>query len=171
MRERIKQLLEYFRVNQTEFAKRINVSKASVSHIMSLNGRGGEFKEENIDKIVQAFPGVNKEWLLTGTGPMIDPEKATHTQQQIDFSDALERRNYPHEEKSPIIDGVNDSEAVDTSVTDKRTEPSVVNHSKAEKVVRNNRGNNNTEKKQVSRIVIFYNDGSFCEYSPDYSNF
>ena len=62
MQERFKQLLEEKNLTATRFAAMIKVNASAMSHI--LNGRSKPGFDV-LDKIAQAFPDVNLNWLIS----------------------------------------------------------------------------------------------------------
>ena len=84
IQNRIKQIREYFRLFQEQFAQRINRSYALISLIET--GRK-KVSEETAERICSEF-SVNKEWLLNGEGDMtasdpIDRENMKYRIRQI----------------------------------------------------------------------------------------
>lgn len=185
MRERIIQLLRHYNITQTTFAEKIGISKGAVSHVLSQSdkSRKGDFKPETIERIALAFPDLNKNWLVTGEGEMIDSSKSVGPQQpQLDFTGALERRNTSVNNRSvasPVvpsndIDAMieNDTENNKTEMAPKRSlsnqAKSPDNNEDSSKEILNYLSDS---KKKVSRIVIFYSDGSFNQYTPNNDNY
>ena len=62
---------KYFR-NQQDFVERIGSDKTTVSQI--LNGKK-EISKQFVCKLIDGFPILNKEWLLSGEGEMLKDEK------------------------------------------------------------------------------------------------
>lgn len=69
MQERFKQLLEKKNLTATRFAAVIKVNASAMSHI--LNGRSKPGFDV-LDKIAQAFPDINLNWLISGKGSMFN---------------------------------------------------------------------------------------------------
>ena len=67
-RERIEELLHHFRMDQREFARVCGFDHTIVSNIKS--GKTGISKRV-FDKIITAFPSINKSWLSEGEGKML----------------------------------------------------------------------------------------------------
>ena len=68
-RERIQKLMHKEGITQNEFAKRIGRQQSNVSHILTgIRGIPRSFYKEIID----AFPGLNRDWLMFGEGNMFD---------------------------------------------------------------------------------------------------
>ncbi|HHU25432.1 MAG TPA: helix-turn-helix transcriptional regulator [Bacteroidales bacterium] len=74
MKDRIRQIMEAENLTSANFAERIQISRASVSHI--LNGRNNPSLEV-VTRILNEMNYINPEWLINGTGSMykegIDP--------------------------------------------------------------------------------------------------
>lgn len=67
MNQRLQQFLNAENLTQSQFAERIGVAKASVSHILAgRNKPGFDF----IESVARFFPNLNVEWLITGRGRM-----------------------------------------------------------------------------------------------------
>ena len=69
MVNRIKKLIEKQKLTATQFASEIGVQRSAVSHLLS--GRN----KPSLDfvlKIKNRFPETNLDWLLLGTGKMIE---------------------------------------------------------------------------------------------------
>lgn len=64
---RIREIMRFYKLNQTEFAKVTRIHKTSVSKILN-----GEIPcgEGVTNKILLAFPNICQQWLITGQGPM-----------------------------------------------------------------------------------------------------
>lgn len=68
---RIQKLLDYTQLNGKNFALRIGLSHPdSIYHI--LRGRNG-ISDKMAERIIMAFPEVNRSWLLSGEGEMVTP--------------------------------------------------------------------------------------------------
>jgi transcriptional regulator with XRE-family HTH domain len=67
MTDRFKILLQKLQLTASEFADRIGVQRSSVSHILS--GRNKP-SIDFLEKILQAFPDTDVNWLITGNESM-----------------------------------------------------------------------------------------------------
>lgn len=68
MKERLKEFMVFKKLTSADLADRIGVQRSNVSHI--LNGRnnpGAQF----LEKLLDAFPDLDANWLLTGRGAML----------------------------------------------------------------------------------------------------
>jgi transcriptional regulator with XRE-family HTH domain len=77
---RIKEIMEYFHLNQTEFAERTGIPKSNLSKIL-----GGSLAcgPGTMNKVVLAFTNLNKDWILYGVGEMLVNTTPTINQTNI----------------------------------------------------------------------------------------
>jgi len=147
MKDRLLQLLEKEKISSAEFADRIGVQRSNVSHI--LNGRnnpGFSF----IQKVLETFPGVNPRWLINGEGTLsVSAPIATNIVERNLFS------NSENTFKQPITNSK--SELVQP--VDEPIEKPDIKHL-AQKMERP------TVKKNVVRVMFFYEDNTFDDFSP-----
>lgn len=73
MKQRLEQFLAAENISRAQFADSINVARAGISHILS--GRNNP-SYEFIVNTMAAYPQLNIEWLLRGTGKMYKNETA-----------------------------------------------------------------------------------------------
>lgn len=163
MKERLRTLMQLYGINQSELAVKIGVSKMTISHIMSEGGRGGSFKPETIEAIQRAFPSVDINWLVYGTGnaPQSDEEATLFNQpQQLHVapeSTLFSQENEEQTEEQPIAQEPNEEMPQVT-----RTKRVVHINKKEEDKAPENRAN-----KQIEKIIILYTDGTFKDYRPE----
>lgn len=69
MKDRIKKIQEYSGLSLGVFASRTGIKAASLSHI--LNGRNNPSLDV-VMKIHETFPEISWDWMLYGTGPMLN---------------------------------------------------------------------------------------------------
>lgn len=67
MEQRLLAFLKAENISQTDFADRIGISRAAVSHILSGRNKPGF---DIISNIVRQFPALSAEWLIAGEGKM-----------------------------------------------------------------------------------------------------
>lgn len=150
MLERISQILKTKKLSASQFAVSIGVQPSSVSHVLS--GRNKP-SLDFITKILSTYPEINAEWLITGKGEILantnklssvgeDKSKA-QTSIDLDYS-------APVEEKKTLA----------------RTKDEAPPPGKEKPAERHaNSGNDLVEK-----IVYFFKDGTFREYTPGKSD-
>lgn len=133
MQEQIQEILRREDISSSQFADKIGVQRSSISHVLSgRNKPGFDF----IHKILNAFPGINAEWLITGLGEMYKQRRPVE-----------ELFEGPFSETSPSVDEPKLSPRLE----------SVSGRVKTEALSR-------SEKKQVERVIVFYTDKTFREY-------
>lgn len=92
---RLLQIMNEFGYSKTEFASKLQVSPAVLSHISSGRNKPGL---EIVIQLLQNFPEVSAEWLLRGKGQMkLEPIHDTRTSelhQLIDEISLLNSLNY-----------------------------------------------------------------------------
>jgi len=65
MKERLMEFLKYLGVGQNKFAESVGLSRGYVNNI------GDNITMKSVNKIVQVYPELNRNWLLTGEGEML----------------------------------------------------------------------------------------------------
>ncbi len=136
MQDRFKLILEEKGLTAQKIAKLIGIDASAVSHLLNGRRRPGF---EVLDKIGQAFPDINLNWLITGKGEI------HNTDQPL---------NIP---KPPIQQTLFDD---DTRIParEKKTEPEKEIPSPITPVII-------PTGKTIKRIVLFFSDGSFEDYT------
>jgi transcriptional regulator with XRE-family HTH domain len=136
MQEQIQEILNKERLSSSQFADRIGVQRSSVSHVLSgRNKPGFDF----IQKILVAFPEINGDWLITGSGEMYKQKSTSQdlfeAQNQIETTENEEKI-----EKKPVTINVNKQK-------------------KAE--------NTSPKRREIERVIVFYTDKTFREYDAE----
>lgn len=135
MQERFKQLLEEKNLTATRFAAIIKVNASAMSHI--LNGRSKPGFDV-LDKIAQAFPEVNLNWLISGKGSLYNNSVTSvksHPIQQKLFEEEIQKKQT-------------------ISVT---TPAPIESEPPKEDIIP-------VSSKKIKRIILFFEDGSFEDY-------
>jgi hypothetical protein len=96
MADRLKKAVRYIKgsteyVNQSLIAEKIDFGRTNLS--AALNGEEKYLKEGLIEKVITAFPEINKDWLLTGNGEMLIEEDEEEEDELALFL-REERKNY-----------------------------------------------------------------------------
>lgn len=163
MNKRLQQFLNAENISQSEFADKIKVARASVSHVLSgRNKPGWDF----INSMLENYPNLSAEWLLTGNGRMykssLFPEpapvaKTAETEPEDLFSSAnvVETANKtavkpaqtPQESPIRVQETVNVRNIQSPERPDSPPVPL--------QVIDNQR--------KISKIVVFYDDNTFIE--------
>lgn len=146
LNQKIKQILAEKQLSPSYFADEIGVQRSSISHILS--GRNKP-SFEIIQKIVKRFPDLGYEWLMDDTNTIPMPKGGSSLPNQHSFSQQT---------------GTDmDDELVEykkAMLSDKSTKAILNGKSNGFMV------NSSMNGKTVERILIFYSDKSFAEYSP-----
>lgn len=162
MKDRIVQLIENMKISPAEFADQIGIQRSSLSHVMNgRNNPGYSF----IQKILEAYPKLNSRWLITGIGAMFDSglpeqEKVTIKQvepvQQANLFSTISEPEKPGPEKRKEEPSSNQTQHIP--------------HKESDKIVSSLQNSttvlNKTPEKEVTRVLVFYNDRTFEEYKP-----
>jgi transcriptional regulator with XRE-family HTH domain len=137
MIERILEILKIKNLSPAQFADLIGVQRSSISHLIS--GRNKP-SLEFIQRILKTFPDINTDWMLSGKGPVMNDE------------------NNLNEEFSPPMDLFHtETVAKEKNVEPKKAEPEKVQKKKW----------SDPDGKKIEKIVCFYKDNTFREYSPE----
>jgi transcriptional regulator with XRE-family HTH domain len=89
MVERILAFIKSYNLTPSQFADEIGVQRSSISHLIS--GRNKP-SLEFIQRIVARYPEINLQWILNGTGAMLNDGNG---QQEIGFTPGPEILNIP----------------------------------------------------------------------------
>lgn len=133
MQDQIQEILRREDLSSSQFADKIGVQRSSVSHVLSGRNKPGYVF---IQKILESFPGINAEWLITGYGDMykqIRPSKELFDGPYSETSPAKDEKKLTAKVEKP---GLNEQ------ITDR--EPMI--------------------KREVERVIVFYTDKTFREY-------
>ncbi|HUX55321.1 MAG TPA: helix-turn-helix transcriptional regulator [Williamwhitmania sp.] len=141
MQDRLLKLLTGKQLTATKFAEIIGVQKSSISHILS--GRNKP-SFDFIEKILQKFPEINPEWLITGKGGMYRQSvQATLFDSPPKILDEVQRVVSSNTTKPPV------NEVSTDVIGDNHPPMSAIN------------------KKDIERVLIFFKDKTFSEYFPE----
>ena len=157
MNTRLQQFLSAENISQAQFADRIGVARASVSHILSgRNKPGFDF----IERMARCFPTLSLDWLVGGKGRMYkDAPEAASAQLSL----------------QPGKEDVNDTQPIgslfpeDAVSSDTLTIRSPFRTALSGSVPSTDptpsaRRKTNGPDPKISRIIVLYADGSFQEF-------
>lgn len=141
-KERIEHIMSKENMNATLFAAEIGIQTSTLSHI--LNGRNNPSLDV-LKRILNRFRTINPDWLILGTGQMY--RQISQSQQPVLF------------DIPPKMDDI-------TSV---KQEQAVITHSVQEATIKQssvqNMKNPVAGNRFVTRILVFYSDNTFEEFS------
>ena len=66
--KRIKEIIRYLNISDTEFSKRISMPQSTISNIFN---RDSDIKYSILESILTQFEFISSEWLLRGEGSMV----------------------------------------------------------------------------------------------------
>lgn len=179
MIDRIREIMEYAKMSQQDFAARLGISPASLSSI--LTGRTNP-TSKHIMGIHQGFPEINVNWLMFGEGTMLTGEHAVegNAEQFGAETDTLGQTDSDEVNNTP--EALNLSETPSLFSNDSSTLPSTssVEHKAAAYGTRRDqratvRGNGNVittainidkDERKIKEIRVFYNNGTYESFVP-----
>jgi len=78
--DRLQKIMDYYKINSGELARKIGVQKSSISHILS--GRNKP-SYTFLSKLIKAFPEINLKWFIGGEGEMITELKVLNNRESF----------------------------------------------------------------------------------------
>ena len=146
MNKRLQQFLAAENISQAQFADTIGVARASISHILAgRNKPGFDF----IESTARHFPALNLEWLITGRGRM--------------YNGAITAPDAPAGSIPPLPAPAGESLFTEPEYRPETpvSTPPAPKNTYNDNIDRLLQSTNN--QKSISKIIIFYSDGSFQE--------
>lgn len=143
MKERLLEFLKSENKSSAQLAEEIGVQPSGISHILS--GRNNP-SLDFVLKMLEKYQFLSTDWLLFGKGTMYKDPKM---QSLFDYENVNDRKNSAVEDKTG-------SESM--PVEELRAEKEVLNRGTTPSLAVN--------RSEISRVIIFYSDSSFDEYSP-----
>lgn len=139
MQERLNQIIEQKGLTATKFAALIGVNASTISHILAGRNKPGF---DIINNIAKTFPDIDLGWLITGNGSM--------------YTSSLPKEKNIIPEEPTLFDfntpqGHSDSQ---NREKEKKSEIEVIHRTIAK-----------SPTKKIKRIVLFFEDGSFEDYT------
>ena len=147
-------------LNSALFADKIGVSRGTITHILADKPRNKP-SIKVIQKILEKFPDINTDWLLSGKNPMYGHEKIfLHPQQEsIAFEEANQPLN-PSKNDTNVHEEPNVSKYSPKSIDKEPIEvPQSTKLKEITDVISSNR--------KIDKIIIFYDDKTFMSFSPE----
>lgn len=139
MKDRLQQFLTLEQLSPSRLSEIIGIQRSGLSHILSgRNKPGFDF----IQKLLQKFPTINAEWLITGKGKMY---KDQHSPSEDLFL----------EPKDPV----------------KKIETNIFNQeipfpNPSENLINEKTCTMDGKKRTLMKMIFVYSDNTFVEYSP-----
>ncbi|TGE28388.1 helix-turn-helix domain-containing protein [Hymenobacter metallicola] len=188
MVERIRALLQARNLTPTQFADSIGVARPIISHILS--GRNKPSLEV-VQKIIGAFPDLSLPWLLNGQGPMLPPNKpAEATLEELASLASNKTRSVAEPpakriraaapvpavaDPAPVVAqaantgnlGPNDASTPSLPTQTAESTPLPLATPTVATPSSNSVAAFAEPGKKIRRIVIFYHDGTFSDFTPE----
>lgn len=142
MKDRLESILQHYKLSSSKLAEMIDVQRSGISHILS--GRNNP-SYDFLVSILHAFPEINANWLLTGSGNMIetDEELPLITEKDTNVIASTPGEKTDDDNLSRPLHNELQMTADSNSYKSKHTEDS---------------------HKSIDKIIILYADGKFNEY-------
>lgn len=159
MKERLEQFLAAENITQAAFADKINVTRSSITHILSGRNKPGY---DFFAGLIKNYPSLNMEWLLTGRGRMYkSPENSAGTvRAPLDTvfpSPYAGGTLFSEDERTELRENVPETE-------DRARElPEDTGDSPA-KPDTTPPGPETAPRRKAEKIIIFYDDGTYEEF-------
>lgn len=130
--KRLEKIMDFYEVNAAALAETIDFNRSTISHLLS--GRNKP-SLEFVMKILQKFPEVDMDWLVSGKGNFPSTLSVS-----VEKSEKIKPKKLD-DPKPETIDLFSNA-------------PSKLDRSESKDI----------QKKQIERIIIFYKDGTFNMY-------
>ncbi len=186
MKDRIRQIMEAENLTSANFAERVQISRASVSHI--LNGRNNPSLEV-VARILNEMNYINPEWLINGTGSMYkqgidpnsipkEPDLFTPPVEKIDSSPSSEQISRGNEVNAletslrevaaRALESVSRDVAARVSGASPReaTQRGSVGSPQAYDATPLTTSGVNKPDKDISQIIVYFTDHTFKVFKP-----
>ena len=160
MKDRIQQIMHQDGLTSIEFAKKIEISSSSLSHIF--NGRNNPSLDV-IMHIHKAYPNISLNWLLYGEGKIEDCSSITHNvistenNKEADLFANNLQNTHENTHNGPATPEFRIEIASETQKSD-------VNTTDKQEVIYQNQ-----PQPKISEIRIFYDNGTFEVFKPERS--
>lgn len=156
MREKLLDLMKSEGLKSSQLADMLGINPAGISHILAGRNKPGF---DLLQKILRRFPRINPDWLLLDTGPMYrDAEEPVATLNEKKPEPAPQSTAGHPAQTNDLFAPVRSADSA--AAPDRATVAENLRLPKTE-TPKTGSGTN-----AVTRIVIFYDDGSFESYLP-----
>lgn len=150
MKDRIKGILDHFRITPSKFADTIGMQRSAVSHILSGRNKPGL---DFLSKILDSYAEISGDWLVTGKGDMLRKKSGAQALPGNLFN-AVHPIETKEELKVPPAIGEAPAVVPHASPISAHFQPEELNKTIP------------AEMKEVTKIVLFYADRSFEIFYP-----
>ena len=148
MKERLEAILKHEKISPSRLADIIGVQRSGISHIMSGRNKPGL---DFLSKLLDHFPHINGDWLITGQGPMLKNSGNKPMVEQMSFPTTAGTQKDQIMREKPLIKDENP--------------PVYKKAPTSAPLFQQQKGA--SKDKTIERIIVFYSDKSFTEYKPE----
>jgi transcriptional regulator with XRE-family HTH domain len=145
MHNRLKQFLAAENISQAQFADRIKIGKANVSHVLAGRNKPGY---DFISAMMAGFPQLNINWLFFGTGKMYSSTPSVSNSVDHDSQDSI----FPDYQPDLLFANYDEMPAesanIQTTIASERLDDAIKTPVK---------------QRSVAKIILMYDDGTFQE--------
>lgn len=138
MNKRLQQFLQAENISQSQFADTVGITRAAVSHILSGRNKPGY---DFFYGICRHYPGLNLEWLISGKGKMY---RGARPSPEITAPAAVEQAPASLSDSAGLPELFPEGETLPCATA----APS---------------GKDGRSRPRVSKVIVFFEDGSFEE--------
>ncbi len=177
MEERIRQVMEYMQMKQKDFAAKIGISEASLSGVF--NGRT-KANNRHVEGIHKAFPQINLNWLMFGTGEMWDSHQIEQSPNSLETTKENEDSTIPTSPSAITSEVAQDSPALFSAFSNATPQATQNNNTHScnnglsnelmqELMYLRELKNKNLLEKKVRKVLeirVFFDDGTYESFSP-----
>ena len=150
--KRLETIFEYYSLSASGFADKIGAQRSSLSHLLS--GRNKP-SLDFILKIIEVFPEVDLYWILNGKGNFPKSEVTEKSTSATTLFSEIKTEEPKNENEHNLF-------SVEPTVEKNRV------FENPEENFSNTRNFENLKNEsEIDRIVIFYKNGTFKNYSPE----
>lgn len=147
IKDRIKELMEYEQMTAAAFAESIGVAQATISH--TLGDRNKYPSTDFIMRLHDRYKYVNLNWLLTGTGSMIEGDVKDAPEEDYPLFNTKEHNSNTGDEKQ-VVDIYEDNVP-----------------SKERESITSMEISKSSTSKRVTEIRIFFDDNTYEIFKPE----
>lgn len=149
MHDRLKQFLTMENLSPARFAEELGIQRSGISHLLS--GRNKP-SFEFLQRMMNAYPDVNYEWLILGKGRPYKSDRPVHEM-------PADAPIFPDPEEFDIAENdalVSDYQSFDVDIPSSQLAENRVNAPQTASPRQEN-------EKKIARIIVFFTDGTYEE--------
>ena len=168
MKERLAQFLQSEGLTAVKFAEIMEVQPSSISHLLS--GRNKP-NFDFISRLLLRFPDLNPDWMINGIGEIYKSKlkQVGQKTREVSRETITNVNEEPKSTDEKLITDVNDVNILDFQLDTNDDKAEIndvtgVNGSQTQSAPISNSIPVAAEDKRVTRVILFFDNGSFEEY-------